>query len=97
MGQMESMGGSSSPVMEQALDAISEFIRSIPNCNGDMVQRFVLVVETIDEDDRWLSCFTAPGQKAWDTLGLVEFARDMERSYNQVAPPEGHDDDEEGV
>ena len=93
MGQLESFGDSSIDANEQALDAVAAFVRSLPNTQGDMVQRFVLLVETIDEDDRWLSAFTAPGQKAWDTLGLLEFARDIERSYNNVASPDSDDED----
>lgn len=84
MGGLESFGDSSSDVNEQALAAVAEFVQSIDDTKSDMVQRFVLLVETIDEDDRWLSAFTAPGQKAWDTLGLLEFGRSMEWSARQL-------------
>lgn len=92
MGENESFGESSVELMEKALDAVSSFVHSLPTCHGDMVQRFVLLVETIDEDDRWLSAFTAPGQKAWDTLGLLEFGRMMEHSYHQAAASDGDDE-----
>lgn len=93
MGDNESFGESSLELMEQALDAVSAFVHSLPTCRGDMVQRFVLLVETIDENDRWLSAFTAPGQKAWDTLGLLEYGRMMEHSYHQ-AMLDGDENDE---
>lgn len=82
MGNLESFGDSGIEVNHQALAAVADFIRSIGESN--MVQRFVLLVETIDEDDRWVSAFTAPGQKVWDTLGLLEFARSMEWSARQL-------------
>lgn len=74
--------------MERALDAVAEFVRSIPSCQGDMVQKFVLLVETIDEDDRWISTFTAPGQKRWDTLGMLEYGMTLERNQ-WLDPNEG--------
>ena len=80
MPNNESFGESSSELMESALDAVSSFVHTLPECKGDMVQRFVLIIETIDQDDRWLSAFTAPGQKAWDTLGLLEYGLTMERN-----------------
>lgn len=88
MGDIESFGESSMEVNEQALTAVADFMHSIEGCKGDMVQRFVLVVESIDSDDRWLSAFTAPGQKAWDTLGLLDFARNMEHSAYTLGDPD---------
>lgn len=76
MGNLESLGGSSSDVNEQALVAVSDFIQSVQP--GSMTQRFVLLVETIDEDDRWVSAFTAPGQKRWDSMGLLQWGLTME-------------------
>ena len=43
-----------------------------------MVQRFVLVVETLDDEGKWFSAFTAPGQKRWDSLGLLAYATAIE-------------------
>ena len=80
MGDLESFGESSIEVNERALTAVADFVQSLPDTKQDMVQRFVLIVETIDENDRWLSAFTAPGQKAWDTMGLLQYAMTMERS-----------------
>jgi hypothetical protein len=47
---------------------------------GSMVQKFVLLVEVIDEDDRWLSAFSAPGQKMWDSMGMLQYALNLENS-----------------
>lgn len=82
MGDLESFGDSTTDANTAALDAISDFVRSLPELEGDMVQRFVLIVETIDQDDRWLSTFTAPGQKAWDTMGLLDYGLTMERNVH---------------
>ena len=62
-----------------ALDAVSELIQQLQP--GSMVQRFVLVVETIDDEDRWLSAFTAPGQKRWDTMGLLQYGLAAETNF----------------
>lgn len=89
MGAIESFGGSSGDLEETALRHIGELIREVqPN---SMVQRFVLVVETIDEDDRWLSAFTSPGLKRWDSIGMLDYAASLERN-NLIARDD--DDDE---
>ena len=85
MGHIESFGDSSTDANTAALEAISGLLHELKDTKSDMVQRFVLLVETIDQDDRWLSAFTAPGQKAWDTLGLLEFGRSMEWSARQLS------------
>ena len=76
---------------EEALAAVAELIRTVQP--GSMVQRFVLLVEVIDEDDRWLSAFTVPGQKAWDTMGLLEYGLTYERNALQVADDDEDDDE----
>lgn len=89
---IESWLGNDNPDLdERALDAVASLVHSIDGCEGDMVQRFVLIVETVDENDRWTSAFTAPGQKAWDTLGLLEYGSMLERSAHIVSR-EGEDD-----
>lgn len=89
----ESLGGDISEINERALTAVADFIHSVSP--GDMVQRFVLVVETIDSDDRWLSAFTAPAQKRWDTMGLLEYAMTMERNvtFDGVVDDRDEEDD----
>lgn len=73
----------SDPCDEAALDAVARLVAEVQP--GSMVQRFVLLVEVIDEDDRWLSAFVAPGQKAWDTMGLLEYGLTYERNSLEVA------------
>lgn len=49
---------------------------------GSMVQRFVLLAEVIDEDGgRWFSSFTAPDQKRWDSMGLLDYGLTFERNF----------------
>jgi hypothetical protein len=75
----ESFGESSVEVNERAAAAVATFIESLRDIGGEgFVPKFVLLVEIVDEDDRWFAAFTAPGQKAWDSLGLLEFGRSME-------------------
>lgn len=94
MGVDESFGNSSGPADESAMTAISDFIQKVQP--GSFVQKFVLIVETIDEDDRWLSAFTAPDQRAWDSLGLLEYGITMERNALGYGPSKSEDDDDTG-
>lgn len=86
MGDIESVHGGDWD--EQMLDAISDVIR---NAQGEhaMVQSFALVVETIDLEDRFLSTFCAPGQKAWESMGLLQYALSAEQNFRVT-----HEDDE---
>lgn len=74
---------------EAMLDAVAEVVRQ---AQGDhaMVQSFALVVETIDLDDRYISTFCAPGQKAWESMGLLQYALTAEQNFRTVQ----EDDDE---
>jgi hypothetical protein len=78
MGDMESFGNSSGPHMEKALEKVAELVQEL--YPGSMTQKFVLIIETIDEEDRSLYCLTAPHQKAWDTMGLLSFSMSVEES-----------------
>jgi hypothetical protein len=79
MGQVESFSGKPTPANEQALEVVATLINEIQP--GAMVQKFVLLVETIDGEDRWLSTFAAPGQKAWDTMGMLQYALTFEANF----------------
>ncbi len=74
---------------EAMLDAIAGVIRQAQGEHA-MVQSFALVVETIDIDDRYLSTFCAPGQKAWDSMGLLQYALTAEQNFRVIQ----EDDDE---
>ena len=78
MGNLESFGNSHGDGNEAALDAVADLIRKVQP--GAMTQKFVLLVETIDDNDRWLASFTAPGQKAWDTLGMLRYGVALEEN-----------------
>lgn len=78
---------------EAALNKVAELIAELQP--GSMVQSFCLVVEVIDEEDRWISMFSAPRQKAWQSIGLLEYARDMDRpQYMGLVFPNTDDDEE---
>lgn len=48
---------------------------------GDMVTRWALVAEVIDEDGaRSVWTLAPPEAKAWDTLGLLAFAQQIEQA-----------------
>lgn len=75
---------------EAALERIADLIAEVQP--GSMVQGFVLLVEVIDAEDRWLSAFTAPGQKAWDTMGMLQYGITYEHNGLQVADDDEDDD-----
>lgn len=77
MGQLESFGGSSRDVEEVALKHVGALIHEVqPDA---IVTRFVLIVETIDDDDKCLSAFPSPGLKQWESMGFLEYALQRER------------------
>lgn len=78
MGESQSFGDSDVPINDWALSHVAALIAEVQP--GSMVQKFVLLVEVIDEEDRWLSAFTAPGQKAWDSMGLLQYGLNLENS-----------------
>ena len=78
MGHIESFGGSGSDSNEDALGFVGQLIQKVQP--GSMVQKFVLLVETIDNEDRWISAFTAPGQKRWDSMGMLDYGLNLERN-----------------
>lgn len=64
---------------EAALQAVGDLVGQL--YPGAMVQRFVVIAEIIDADaERAVWCTTAPDQRAWDTLGLLDFARLIEHA-----------------
>lgn len=76
MGRIESFGGSETDANEDALGFVADLIQKVQP--GAMVQKFVLLVETIDDEDRWISAFTAPGQKRWDSMGMLDYGLNLE-------------------
>lgn len=70
---------------EAAHDAVSGLIQQIDP--GSMVTRFLVVAEIINADgDRAVWMAAAPGQNAWDSLGLIDYAR--AREYAGIAREE---------
>lgn len=91
MGHIESFGGSQVPVNDKALAKVAELLAEVQP--DSMVHRFVLLVEAIDSEDRWISAFTMPGQKQWDTLGLLAWASALEANGVGRCVPEDGDAD----
>ncbi len=60
-----------------ALAKIGELIREVQGDDA-MVAKFVLIVETFEEDDTYISTFTSPGLKEWQSMGLLHWALDAE-------------------
>jgi hypothetical protein len=89
----ESFGNSDSPANEKAMEYVAELMNVIQGSN--IVQRFVLLVETFDGEDRWFSSFTAPKQKAWDTLGLLEYGKSIENNFQSLSTLNGEEDEDD--
>lgn len=69
----------SDEICARANDAIANLIGEVDP--GAMATRFVVAIEVLGSDGErglWLAC--APDQKAWDTLGLLEYAKSCEQS-----------------
>jgi hypothetical protein len=60
-------------------DAVSDLISKIDQ--GAMATRFALLIEVVDaEGERGLWAISPDGQKAWDTLGLLQYAIQLEQA-----------------
>lgn len=76
---MSTIGNPGGPHLdEKALEKVTELIVDIQP--ESMVTGFVLIVQTADAEDRWLSTFTAPGQKAWESLGMLGYCTAIENN-----------------
>lgn len=66
-------------------DALSDLIQQIdPNA---MLTRWVVLAEIVDaEGERGLWTLSAPDQRAWDTLGLLDYARALEHAAQRADP-----------
>lgn len=70
-----------------ALNAVSDIVAELQP--GSMVQRFVVIVETICEHGKKnLSGYFAPDQTTWETMGLLDYAISFERAGFRFPPPE---------
>lgn len=81
------------PADRAALDAVADLIHDLQP--DGMVQRFVLLVETIDGEARQISGFTTPGQMPWDTFGLLHFGLTMEEYTTLMIYGDGGEGDAE--
>lgn len=61
-----------------ALEAVADLMAHV-DPEAIITGRFLLVTEVIDDEDRCLWGFAGPNQKAWDTLGLLAYAEQIER------------------
>lgn len=65
---------------ELALTHVSNLIAEAQP--GSMVTKFVLLVETADGEDRWMASYTSPGMKAWESIGILEYAMMTESNFD---------------
>lgn len=64
-------------LQEAGLDAMQHLLNTIDPTA--VVTRFVILAEVVDEEHgRCVWAIRAPDQRAWDTLGLLDFARSLE-------------------
>lgn len=77
MGDNFAALGGNTAADEPAMAHVSQLITEVQGSDA-MVTRFVLIVESIDADDRYISTFTSPGLKEWDSIGLLQWALDNE-------------------
>lgn len=53
---------------------------AVHQTDGSMLTKYVACVEVIDPSgERALFVLSTPEMKAWETVGFLEFARDLER------------------
>lgn len=93
MGEQESFGGGDRRTNEVALEHVTRLIVELQP--GSIVESFVVVVATADVDDRWMSVFVSPGQKRWETLGLLAHATLLDSNvvFDGLADDQGGDGD----
>jgi hypothetical protein len=73
-------------VVNEAADRLSEAVQgqladAVHGIDGSMLTKYAACIEVLDptgERALWVIC--TPGQKAWETVGLLEYARDLERA-----------------
>jgi NADPH-dependent ferric siderophore reductase len=91
MSSGQSFGDSDdSPADEAAMHAIAALMEEIQP--DSIVTKFVLLVETIEEEDRYFSAMVSPQMKRWDTMGMLQYAQCIEDSLFEMTEPPGDDD-----
>lgn len=63
---------------ERAHEIVTELVRG--ENPAAVVTKFVVLAEVVDDEDRHTYHYTAPDQRAWDTLGLLRFAEALEQA-----------------
>lgn len=71
-------------------DAVENAIINVLRESGEMVTRFVALVETIGEEgDRGIFTLASADMKAWDTIGMLGFGLQCEQARMVGALSEG--------
>lgn len=67
---------------EKMADAIQTGVSSMAGRDGEMVAEFVVIAVMYDKDgQKLMSAWTAPDQRQWTSLGLIEFYRLDHQAY----------------
>lgn len=67
--------------MSDTRDDVTEALAEAFRKTGFMATKWAVIAEVIDENgERSLWTLAPTGQLAWDTLGLLEFARQLEQA-----------------
>lgn len=83
---------------ERMYAAISKFVSAIYDDTPTLVTRFVVAAEADDGEARWVevAAFSADGHSLaqWESLGLIEYAKRIERGdFARSASDEDLDDE----
>lgn len=92
MSNGESFGGSNDRANRTATEHIARLVREVQG-DDTMLLKFVLITETMDGDDRWLAAYTSLDMRAWETLGLLAYAQQLENSRIHLAEIDDKDDE----
>lgn len=66
-------------INNRMMDYLSEFVTS--ELGPDVVlNKFVVILETVQPEDRYIAGYAAPGMKTWETTGMLDWASHFESS-----------------
>jgi len=63
-------------------DSIQSAINNMPDRNGEMVSEFLVIAVMFTKDgEKLISTWTPPDQRAWTTMGLMQFVQSDHDAY----------------
>ena len=70
--------------------AAQQAVSTVAGEYGHMITRYILVAETMDEDgERAVLMAASPDQRAWDSIGLLGYALQLEQAGTLLEAVEG--------